>query len=182
MSKILILNGIPDDSLSALETVLEQAIAARSDSAEINTVRLRDKNIKYCTGCWDCWVKTPGICMHKDDLVELYPEILRADLLLFLTPKSMGFVTSLVKKTCDRLIPIVHPYFEIHQKEMHHKSRYKHVPKMGLILIDAEKHEEDFQTIRYVFERLALNLKTELTIAASISGVEKEVYDAISTL
>lgn len=182
MTKILILNGIPDDSFAALEVALEQAIAARPDAALIDTVRLRDKNIKYCTGCWDCWVKTPGICMHNDDFVELYPEILKSDLIVFLSTKSMGFVTSLVKKTCDRMIPLVHPYFEIYQKELHHKSRYKQLPKMGLLLIDPDKHDGDFLTIRYFFERLAINLRTEFTNATSISGTQKEVYDAISTL
>lgn len=183
MRKILILNGILDDSLTTVEDALDRAIAARAEEeVMINVIRLRDKNIKYCTGCWNCWVKTPGICMHKDDLVEIYPEVLKADLLIFLSPKSMGFVTSLVKKTCDRMIPLVHPYFEIYKNELHHKRRYNHVPQMGLLLIDPEKNDEDMATIRTIFERLAINLRAEFVVSSFISGTALEVQNAISSL
>lgn len=30
--------------------------------------------IKACLGCWTCWWKTPGRCVHKDALAESYPD------------------------------------------------------------------------------------------------------------
>ena len=43
--------------------------------------------MKYCFGCYSCWTKTPGVCIHKDDMTkELYPKFLASDLTILATP------------------------------------------------------------------------------------------------
>ncbi len=182
MRTITILNGIPDDAYTVFESALEQAASVENPDRKINIIRLRDLDIRYCTGCWDCWVKTPGICAHHDDMPAIYREVLHSDLMVFLSPITLGFVSALTKKTCDRMIPIVHPYITFHKNELHHKSRYKKYPKMGLILLDPEKSLVDFENTRQIFYRLSINLKTDLALALHVNGSEKEVHDAISSM
>jgi len=109
-------------------------------------------------------------------------EVMQSDLLVFLSPISLGFVSALTKKACDRLIPLVHPYIEMHKKELHHKNRYKKYPKMGLMLIDPEMSTVDFENTRRIFSRLSINLKTDLTLALNLDGSEKEATDAFSDM
>ena len=120
--------------------------------------------------------------MHKDDMPELYREIMAADLFLFLSPLSMGFVNSLTKKTCDRLIPLVHPYFELVDGEMHHKKRYEKSPEMGFMLVESENSDEDYENIHEIFRRLSINLRTTLKIAGRTGTSREEAIHAISTL
>ena len=83
--------------------------------------RLVDLKIKYCQGCFGCWVKTPGMCVIKDDMERIYPSIIKSDLLLMVSPLKMGFINEVLKKTEDRMIPLLHPYFEIIKNESHQK-------------------------------------------------------------
>ena len=182
MKRIVILNGIADERFAEFETGLNEAISARAGEADVRSFRLRDMDIRYCTGCWSCWVKTPGVCMHKDDMPELYREIMAADLFLFLSPLSMGFINSLTKKTCDRLIPLVHPYFELVDGEMHHKKRYEKYPEMGFMLVESENSDEDYENIHEIFRRLSINLRTTLKVAGRTGTSREEAIHAISTL
>ncbi|MBN1775248.1 MAG: flavodoxin family protein [Clostridiales bacterium] len=182
MKRITILNGIPDDSYTEFEATLDGVAATENPDRRIDVIRLRDLDIRYCTGCWDCWVKTPGLCAHRDDMDTVYTSVMQSDLFVFLSPVSMGFVSSLTKKTCDRMIPLVHPYIVVYKEEFHHKTRYEKRPELGLILLDSDKNTVDFHNIRNIFSRLSINLQTDLTLALHLTGSEKEVYDEISTL
>ena len=115
MRTVTILNGISDDSFAGFESALERVSKAGDSGRRINVIRLRDLDIHYCTGCWDCWVKTPGVCAYHDDMPMILKEVMQSDLLVFLSPISLGFVSALTKKACDRLIPLVHPYIEMHK-------------------------------------------------------------------
>jgi len=180
--KIVILNGIADERFAEYEEGLAAAIEARAGEVDIRSFRLRDMDIRYCTGCWTCWVKTPGLCAHKDDMPEIYREVMAADLFIFLSPLSLGFINALTKKTCDRLIPLVHPYLELVDGEMHHKKRYEKYPEMGFMLVEPEKSDEDYDNIHEVFRRLAINLRTTLTVAERTGTSREEAIHAISTL
>ncbi len=182
MRKIVILNGIADEGLAEYEAGLTEAIAARGDELSVQSFCLRDMDIRYCTGCWDCWVKTPGVCMHKDDMPDIYRAIIASDLFLYLSPMKLGFINALTKKTCDRLIPLVHPYLELVDGEIHHRKRYEKYPEMGFILIEPEKSDLDYANIHEIFRRLSINLRTTLTVTERTGTTREEAIHAISTL
>jgi hypothetical protein len=75
----------------------------------------------------------------------------------------MGFVSSLLKKAMDKMIPLVHPYIEIVNGENHHQKRYPHYPGLALVLEkDDKSDEEDLEIISDIFRRLAINFKSDL--------------------
>lgn len=180
MKKITILQGFPDDSYIDVENELSAQIEKHRDTLSVEIFRLADMKIGFCTGCWDCWVKTPGLCALKDDMPQILRSVASSDRTIFLSSISMDFVTSLIKKTCDRMIPLVHPYIELYRGEFHHISRYERYPELGLLIVDPEKDENRYAVIRNIFERLSINLKTELFLSMMIDGTKKEVSDAVS--
>ena len=73
---------------SKTEWMLEYLVEGMAGAgAEVDVVNLRDKKIKYCTGCYTCWTKTPGKCIFQDDMTkELLPLLIQADLVVYATP------------------------------------------------------------------------------------------------
>lgn len=87
------------------------------------------EQVKDCTGCWSCWWRTPGRCIHKD-LNEFYQKYLKADRVIIFSKLSLGFVSGNLKTLFDRLIPIVLPYIKFDTGESMHVPRYEKYPEI----------------------------------------------------
>lgn len=182
--KITILNGNPDAESSAFEDYLRDLSSSlKSKRHEISMLILRDMDIRFCIGCFGCWVKIPGECIVKDDSHEVCRKTINSDLVLFASPVIMGFPSAVLKKAMDKLIPLVHPYTVIDQGEVHHLKRYKKYPKVGLILEkDHDTDNEDIDIITEAFERMALNFKSKLHLFRLTSEPVEEVVHEINNL
>lgn len=173
--KILILNGTFGNRY---DSALERAVTFyEAQHHEVEAIKIEDLNIAFCTGCWSCWVKTPGRCAHNDDTQKLLPKVIQSDLVIHFTENSVGFATSMTKKIMDKFVPLVHPYIELVDGESHHVKRYEKYPEMGLIFVDDEMNEKDFQLTKNIFDRTALNFKTGLTVAVHTTGEMEGLKD-----
>ena len=186
MKKITILNGITDDKFLDFEKQLDAFATDRSavdrlEEVKIECFTLRKMNIKYCTGCWSCWLKTPGECPLKDEMPKILRSVIHSDLTVFVSPVIMGFVSKHIKKAGDRLIPLVHPYIDISEKECHHISRYDKYPKLGLMLIEEQSNDArgNVGIITDIYKRNALNFKSKLAFSivsnGSVEVLENEI-------
>lgn len=160
--KITILNGSP--SPDALESYLERLIPLlEKEGNTVTHLKLRDINLRTCNGCYKCWVRTPGHCVLKDDSDLLDRTVIHSDFVLWATPLAMGFPTTLFKKALDKHLPLLHPYMEIDEGEMHHQARYPHYPRVGMLVEkEATTDEEDLNILTDIFARTALNFKSRL--------------------
>jgi multimeric flavodoxin WrbA len=180
--KITILNGNPEAQNTDFESYLDRLALALDDlGMEVLTITLREKEIHSCTGCWGCWVKTPGECIIPDDSLEIRKEIIHSDLLIFASPLIMGFTSALLKIMQDKLIPLVHPYIELVNNECHHIKRYNTYPKLALIFSpEPDTDAEDIQIVTNIYERLAINFKSELIFSHSIeTSAENMIHEII---
>jgi multimeric flavodoxin WrbA len=168
--KVTILNGNPDNSSSYFNAYINdfQSIL-KLKGFTVKTFHLHEMDIKSCTGCWGCWVKTPGECNIPDDSIEVRNSVINSDWLVFASPLIMGYTSALLKIMQDKLIPLLHPYFELVNDECHHKSRYEKYPKIGLIYSkEPDTDHEDIKIVKNIYKRMALNFKSELVFAESI--------------
>lgn len=181
--KITILNGNPDagnTTFDAYLTRLAETLTATWHQA--TTLTLRDMDIRFCVGCWGCWVKTPGECIARDDSADMCRAVINADLVLLASPVTMGFPSALLKKTVEKFLPLIHPYIAVVQGEAHHKARYDEYPLMGLLLEkSSDADNADVQIIADIFSRTALNFKTQLAFNKLTSTPVDAVAEAITT-
>jgi len=182
--KITILNGnATEDNPDFERYVANLAGILDSRGHTVDVLPLRQMDIKTCLGCWGCWVRTPGECVFSDDSADVRRRVINAEALLFASPVIMGFTSGILKKTCDKLIPLVLPYIEIDQGECHHIKRYDSYPVLGLLLHPAEdSDDEDIEIISECYRRLSINFKSRLAFVQQTSVDPQEVaraFDAI---
>ena len=180
--KILVLNGNTDHpALTPYTESIESAIKG-NNTHEIEYFRLKDMNINYCTGCWSCWYKTPGLCAIKDDHEQILSRIPNADLILYISPVIMGYESSILKTCKDRSIPSTHPYILLHKGEQHHHKRYESMPNISVLLIGDETTEKvDINIIKHTYDRMALNFDADVhsfDVVSEIGGIE-DVFSRI---
>lgn len=124
--KILAFNGSPRGDRGNTDRILQPFLeGAREAGAETETVYLKDKKINHCTGCFTCWSKTPGVCIHKDDMPGLLEKFRRADVLIYATPLYVYTVSGLMKDFMDRIIPLLKPQIIKRGDHYIHPRRYE---------------------------------------------------------
>lgn len=176
---VTILNGSPKQG--ALDVYLNKLIPLLEKSGHTVThVVLRDMKLNPCTGCFGCWVKTPGRCVLKDDTDVMDRTTINSDFMLWASPLIMGFPSTLFKTALDKHLPLIHPYMEIDQGEIHHLKRYPKYPRIGMLLEkEAATDAKDLEIVTNVFARTALNFKSRLEFVETLPCLVEELIDKI---
>ncbi len=126
--RVLALNSSPrTGGQSKTELMLTHLVKGmREAGAEVEVIDLRRKKINFCKGCYTCWTKTPGVCVHKDDMaLELYPKWLASDIAVYASPLYYYTVNAQMKAFMERTLPILVPYLRRSQDRTHHPLRSK---------------------------------------------------------
>ena len=106
--KILVLNGSPkekSDTFRMTEAFLRGL--NRNGEHEVNVIRVIDKDIAPCRGCFGCWERMDGHCVIEDDqnaILDIYRD---ADIIIWSFPLYCYGMPSHLKAFLDRTIPLV---------------------------------------------------------------------------
>jgi multimeric flavodoxin WrbA len=176
---ITILNGSAE--LSAFDAYLvELRNLIESNGHSVTQLDLRDLDLRYCTGCFGCWVKTPGECLFADETLEVRRAVIHSDFTLWAAPLRMGFPGALLKRAMDKFLPLIHPYFEVVHGEAHHRKRYARYPRLGLLVgPEPDTDAADLEIVAALFSRTAVNFKTRLEFALTTASPAAELGEAI---
>jgi multimeric flavodoxin WrbA len=180
---ITILNGNPDQRSPEFDRYLADLTSVLQTQGHAVTIfTLRDMDIRSCNGCFGCWLKTPGECFSPDDGPIIRRAVIRSDFTLWASPLRLGFPSARLKMIMDKSIPLIHPYFVVENNEAHHRPRYDHYPRLGLLLsAEADTTPDDVAIVGDVFSRTALNLKSHLEFALLTDQPVETVAHAITT-
>jgi hypothetical protein len=181
---IVVLNGIPDGHISNMSGYIEElgkALITRGH--RVNEFLLKDMKIRYCTGCFGCFVKTPGLCLIKDDAEKVCREYIQSDLAIMTSPVITGFTSALLKRMQDRLLPTILPFVEIIKGEFHHPARYDKLPRLGLLLEKGDDtDDEDIDIIKSIYKRVVINLHSKLVFTCLTDEPIEEVCHAVDNI
>jgi hypothetical protein len=92
----------------------------------------------------------------------------------------MGMTSALSRRAIERMLPILHPYFEVVGGEVHHRGRYDHYPRMALLYGAEGCDPEDEELLVLLHRKMAVDFKTTLAFAASTARSPEEVSDALA--
>jgi len=176
--KVLALNSSArTGDVSKTEIVLDYLLQGmREAGAEVEVVELRKKKIRYCIGCFACWTKTPGICIHNDDMTkELLPKYLDSDLVILATPLFHYTVNALMKTFIERTLPIALPFFEKRDGVTRHPYRHE-APPVVVLSVAGFPEESVFDALKFY-----VNFLFQQRLVAEIYRTSAEMLSQSST-
>ena len=161
---ITVFNGSPRGKKGTTNVMVEEFLAGVVKAgAEIENIFSFKKDIKHCLGCVDCWIKTPGKCVQKDDMGELIEKFIGSDVSVLATPIHVDNVTGIMKNFIDRLIQTRMPHFELDSHgETRHVKRYEKHPKLMMISSCGYPEQSQFQVVRLWLKRFSRNFDMEV--------------------
>jgi hypothetical protein len=178
----MIMNGNPFAENKIFDSYIAELISqAQSAGNQVTQFVLREKKVRPSTGCFNCWLKTPGLCSINDDGIEIARNFIASDHVIMASPLIMGFVSALLKNSFDRNVPLIHPHLEDVGGEAHHKKRYDKYPNISFLLQkEPFTDDEDIAIVSDIFRRESVNLRTTLGFISFIDSPVQEVINAIN--
>ncbi len=97
------------------EILLDMALGeARENGFATRKITLRNKKIAPCNGCQKCIDN--GRCVIKDDMEEIYKNLLEAQGIIWATPVYFWSMTGLTKVALDRTYALTFPKLQLANK------------------------------------------------------------------
>lgn len=122
--KVVAFNSSPNMEKGNTAFMLNQFLdGMRGAGADVELFYVKKLDIKPCIGCFNCWLKTPGVCVHKDDMRNILPKLSKADVKVIATPLYVDGMTGTMKVLIDRTIPLATPYIVLKDGHCRHDSR-----------------------------------------------------------
>ena len=182
----LLFDGRADDdpTLALIHEALVDGLAAGGWA--VDDWSLRDEKIAWCSGCFWCLVKTPGVCVHNDAGREVAARAARSDLFIYLTPVTFGGSSAELKKALDHVIPILQPDLKKTGADTRHPQRYdKNHDQLAVGAVPAGQGSgAEARTFRRLVERNTLNLLPQRWTAGVLesSAGEWQIRAAVNAL
>ena len=113
------------------------------DTEEISIGR---GEIAHCTGCFGCWVKTPGECVMRDDIVRINRASMGSDAVFYISPVIFGQFSANIADVINRWLPNMLPFFMTRPDgSTMHPPRYESYPAQVIVGYGDVVSEEDRQ-------------------------------------
>ncbi len=176
--------GSGDNDLSPILDVLSRVFQA--GGAQVQTFPLREMKLAHCLGCFNCWVKTPGMCVEADAGREIAKAIVQSDVTVLFTPVTFGGYSPEMKKMVDRFIQIASPFFQMDHGEVHHPPRYAHLPRFMAVGVQRDPNPSEAHIFRTLAGRNAINLHppsyaAEVVLSTDSADALRERFEALLT-
>ena len=124
---------LSDVALNDIENLLSD------DDVYINVL---EQTISRCIGCFNCWVKTPGKCVIRDDAPKIYSAIAKSKEVIYISKVKYGGYDAPMKTLLERILPTQQAFIRLHHNEVHHYQRDVSLKRATIIAYDAVSKEE----------------------------------------
>lgn len=100
--KVLILSGSPRKDGNSDILCNEFMKGAIANGNEVEKIRVAEKKIGFCTGCYAC--QDTGVCAIKDDMADVMQKIIDADVIVLASPVYFYSIDAQLKALIDRTV------------------------------------------------------------------------------
>lgn len=113
--QVLILSGSPRKNGNSDILCDEFARGAAEAGHLVEKIRVAEKNVGYCRGCYVC--KQTGACAIRDDMGEILQKMIDADVIVLASPVYFYAIDAQLKAVIDRTVA---RWLEVRDKEFYY--------------------------------------------------------------
>lgn len=113
--KVLILSGSPRKNGNSDILCDEFARGAIEAGHDVEKIRVSEKDIGFCRGCYAC--RESGVCFQKDDMSEVLQKMIDCDVMVLASPVYFYSVDAQLKAVIDRSVA---RWTEVKNKEFYY--------------------------------------------------------------
>ena len=124
--KVIAVNSSPGGKTGNTAMILNPFLKGMEEAgAEVEIFLTKNLTIKPCCGTFVCSIQNID-CVQKDDMTDIHPKLLKADLWVFATPLFISSYNGPMKTFMDRmLIPWGETYTVLKDGRSHHPIKKK---------------------------------------------------------
>ena len=156
--KVLAVNGSPRARASNTQRLLGPLLeGAREQGADVEELYLKELDVRPCTGCFSCWLRTPGKCVQQDDMAQLHEKMLACDVFVLGFGLYIRDVPAGVQAVLERMLPFAEPWLVESQGRTVHPTR--HPGKGGRWVVISNcgfPEQEEFGTLTSRFGQMGV--------------------------
>ena len=124
--KIIILNGSARKKGNTSSITAEFIKGATEAGNEVEEFMISSMKINGCIGCWKGGKNSEHPCAQKDDMDEIYPKYIDADIVVLASPLYYWNISGFLKNAFDRLFAVAEC------------DNYKNPVKESILIMSAE--------------------------------------------
>ena len=157
--KVLALNGSPRMKASSTYHIMKPFLEGmEATGAETELIHIRSLNLEPCIGCYTCWARTPGVCIHQDSMATVLEKFNSTDMVIFGTPLYHFTMSGIMKDFIDRILPRLEPWLIPHPNVAGvtgHPERFHKPDKIFLISPCGFPEFDHFESLVATFKHIA---------------------------
>ncbi len=179
---MLILNGGPGDGRGGIHRAIREIFEREGEACglSLRAFDLAGLDVRPCRGCFACWLKHPGTCAIRDDQERILEAMASSAVSVWITPVTFGGYSSVLKKSLDRMIPNILPFFIRIHGEVHHPPRYNKGLRLIVLGTLPAGEEEQAEVFRGLAARNAINLhSTETRVDVVPEDVDESTLSGV---
>ena len=195
MVDVTIINGSPKMERGNTAFLLMPFMAGMQKAgANIKLIYASQLQIKPCScGKMLCWSKTPGVCIHDDEMSALYRSLKQSDILITATPVYTP-LPGAMQEFLNRLCPLVEPRLRFANGRSRAQFREDvKIKKIGLVVANGWWELQNTDKVVEIFRDFTALVKCEflppilrpqagnLRSIAVTSDVAKEILRSLET-
>lgn len=124
---------------------------------EYTVINAHDSSVP-CTGCYQCWLKTPGTCTVNDRFKNAGSVLAQSGETALISRNCYGGYSEQVKNVLDRSISGGLPFFTYRSGKMRHTRRYNVDRKRLTVIFYGDFLESEAKTARLLAEANRSNM------------------------
>jgi NAD(P)H-dependent FMN reductase len=156
--KLFVVNASPRMEFGQTHEVLSTFVdGLQSAGGEVDWAVLNRAHIERCVGCFTCYARTPGVCVHRDDMSALVERMRVCDAFVLGTPVYIDGMTTLAKTFMDRLVTAMDPHLIEVDGRVTHALRMRLPRTVFLVSVCGYPEVETFDPLVLQMARFARN-------------------------